>query len=523
MKKILFYLPLSLLVLILCVCVTACKDDPPVDPTVPPSPTEVDYTVTVVDYQNQPLTDVVVKFFKDGQQLKMLPVDANGKATLAKQIPGNYTVSLVSLGGACYYDEAKCAFSDTVTALTVTMYRQFDPQKSTKLYDDYGIAYALEEGAFYATLVPGKINYFTFLPDRTGTFSFGVVSGDENLTVGDYGSEYIIRSESATKPVDGKISLVVQPYHLGSSPDTTTHYLVGVDARNSTATGCIVALERVGDPPYDETLMPWTTITPTPAELSRPEFYDYINWKRTFHNLPLAEKLTVVFNEADGYYHYGSIDGPIIMVLIDRANPYVSSFVEMCDGARLGAYIYDENGNLVRKEDFNTLIHAYAEAADKYGAFPLNAQLAYMIKTVGEYKKWWDMSSNRNIFDGFSVNIENAWLFACGYYTITKDAAVADNPGQITGDSPERALQTPDTTLYFSPVLSSDGTLSFTGLAADTVVYLGETAYTAVDGKLTLRLTLGGETNLRVVTGATAADYTMTLTLDPLPDTGTNK
>ena len=62
------------------------------------------------------------------------------------------------------------------------------------------------------------------------------------------------------------------------------------------------------------------------------------------------------------------------------------------------------------------MLTAYAEIVNADGVCPLTPELEYMVKTFGEYQKWWDLSFGGNIFQDKIVNPETAWLFICGYY-----------------------------------------------------------------------------------------------------------
>ena len=76
------------------------------------------YSVKVVDAQGAPYTmGVIVKFMKDGTQIAMQPLDANGVATKELE-KGNYTVELVFTGESDgYYDPAAAVLSAEKTSI----------------------------------------------------------------------------------------------------------------------------------------------------------------------------------------------------------------------------------------------------------------------------------------------------------------------------------------------------------------------------------------------------------------------
>ena len=126
--------------------------------------------------------------------------------------------------------------------------------------------------------------------------------------------------------------------------------------------------------------------------------------------------LTVVYNESDGFYHYGSADGPVVFIRISSASPYMDSLVTVTEFSRLGVYIYDENGKFVRKESYHEMLDAYKVVCDENGVCPLTPELEYMVKKFGEKQGWFDFSNDRDLFGDKLVPPTTAWLFICCYY-----------------------------------------------------------------------------------------------------------
>jgi hypothetical protein len=118
-------------------------------------------------------------------------------------------------------------------------------------------------------------------------------------------------------------------------------------------------------------------------------------------------------NETDGYYHLGTADGPIVYIDLNAETPYIASIETICANQRIGVYVYDDNGEFVKKLSFSELFVQY-----EFGRVPLTEKLAYAIKTFGEWQGWWDFSKSNHIFhDNYMVvNVDIAWLLFCGYY-----------------------------------------------------------------------------------------------------------
>jgi len=126
----------------------------------------------------------------------------------------------------------------------------------------------------------------------------------------------------------------------------------------------------------------------------------------------------LVYSEKDGYYHLESADGPVLYVRIGSKSSYQEAFTTIVGTSNLGKYIYDENGEFVRKERYNEIFFAYAAAADsKYSVYPLDEDLYYILKGLGEIG-WYDKTSYNYIFKEEEIIVMpyNGWLFACVYF-----------------------------------------------------------------------------------------------------------
>ena len=70
------------------------------------------------------------------------------------------------------------------------------------------------------------------------------------------------------------------------------------------------------------------------------------------------------------------------------------------------------------KERYNEILMAYGAAADeKYGVYPLDSDLYYVLKALEDIG-WYDGTSHNSIFqdEGIIVKPYNGWLFACVYF-----------------------------------------------------------------------------------------------------------
>ena len=135
--------------------------------------------------------------------------------------------------------------------------------------------------------------------------------------------------------------------------------------------------------------------------------------------------LKAVLNEADGYYHLGSKDGPIIFIDLTTDSQFMTSIQDICALQRMGTYIYDVNGAILEKRSYNELFYQYGmpESSDivveEPIRIPLTEKLAEAIISFGEKNSWW-ADSELNIFTKVLLNTPYnknfAWLLFCGYY-----------------------------------------------------------------------------------------------------------
>ena len=367
------------------------------------------YSVKVTDAQGVPYTaGVIVKFMKDGAQVAMQSVDANGVATKELE-KGNYTVELVfTSDNASYYDPAAAALSANKTSTELQLMNKVDDE-TTMLYvgDDEYAAYYVDAGSTYVPVKAGVRNYFLFAPKEEGTYKFSV--DNSALSLGYYGAPHFVQSTSAMEVVDNAFSISISKSSLDGAV-----YVLGIDGTDAD-TNCILSVLRTGAPEHNPAEEPWTEYKTTavlkPYTLKVPAGKNLIYMDITAK----TAKHEFVFNQADGYYHLDTADGPVIHVQLSKDAPYVSlQTVIQGDGIMGGApirkYFYDEAGEFVKKEDYTDILVEYFENMDPdLGVYPLTDDLIYMIQNG--CNGWWDSDSPDFIFG--ECNEELAWMFAC--------------------------------------------------------------------------------------------------------------
>lgn len=377
--------------------------------TLPETPANTDYSVTVTDGLGVPMTSgVIVQFLQNGQQVAMQPINDQGVAT--KNLPtGEYTVQLqfTSADASYYYDPANLTLSGQ--SLTVKLL-QLPTGETELLYanDLEYEAYTLDAGAFLVSLEQG-MNYFLFSASEAGSYRIFVPEG--NAEVGYYGSPHFIQSQSALPVENNSVSLSIKESMLGGQ------YVLGLYAE--AAGNCVFAIQRTGDPEWDINDEPWTVYetTATLSQYALPEGAKLTDFDLT------ASGYSLVYNETDGFYHLDSADGPLVVVYLGVKSKYMDALNVVAEKSHVCKFFYDEEGNFIKKETYNeSLLEYFAVMDANAGVYPLTKDLEYIIQQRGEYYGWWNstdslgylfLDSAGNPIPG--INEQIAWLFACAY------------------------------------------------------------------------------------------------------------
>ena len=415
-KALLLAVTVLFCTVLLCACSAGGKRKPA--PTEPLS-AEAAYAVTVLDAAGKPCNGVIVKFMQNGTQVAMQPVDANGVATKTLK-RGTYSVECIYTADntTAYCDPAAAALSAEKIATTVTIYKAVSGEGVSLTVDGAEVkAYHVATGGNYVSVVKQTRNYFLFTPTEAGTYTISVDNKDMKL--GYYGSPYFVQSNSAAEVVDNAFTMSIFESMIGTDNTGTAVMVLGVDGIAEDAK-CILNVQRTGDPAWNVGSEPWTeykpTHTPAPFTLDQGgKQLVYVDITGTTANNQ------VIFNEADGFYHFGKADGPVVYLHLGKGAPYVSLQVMIqgdgpMGGAPLRKYYWNGEGrekeNFVKREDYTTLMVSYFENMDgDTGVYPLTQDLAYIIQNA--CSGWWDATSPDFIMEG--CNPEIGWMFALCY------------------------------------------------------------------------------------------------------------
>ncbi len=428
----------------LCLALASCGEEP--GPDVPPVD-QNNYHVTVVDFQGKGVNGVIVEITTaDGPIMRV--TDADGKAGF--DLPdGTYTFTIMSPTTQYQYDAAACQLSSEKKDATVVVYNKptggsqqisavpygteqdegslFGPERK-----DY-TAYYVKGGATWVPLTPGDISYFIYTAEAAGTYRFAV-TGAEDVSVGYYGVPSFVQQNSLVEAVDGTIEIEIREANLAQGEGVATVYVIGV--YSPSATSGVLNITRKGDNVYiPEVDEPWISYTAPESEIREYIVHDINDTVAPLTNIDVTDpSFKVVYSETDGYYHVGTADGPVVMMHLTSASPYLAPLSDVAGTALIGKIFYDENGTFVKKEAYNELFLQYIGKEDINGCVPLDKYLAHALQNRGEYCGWWDEDKMMYLFGDIAIYKPNAWLFACGYYgTIEENTSgTEETPAHIT-------------------------------------------------------------------------------------------
>lgn len=387
------------------------------EPDVSSSEEVSEYLVYVVDGTGNPVEDVNV-LLSGGVFQAFTTTNSKGiaKFTVKK---AEYKVE-INFSDKYYCVRNEYNLTEEESSVTFTLIKKngvsgqlqaYSPSNDFVEYDYYEV----NEGLYFAPVTGGEMTYFLFVPALPGTYEI-YAEADTETEIGFYGSLFLVLQDTLYEPVDGKIKFDIHDYNIGSTKDTTTSYVIGVKTKNGGDTNCILHVDRTGEPSWSIEDEPWQDAVANEKYLVK-----YNGEKnKTLVNIDVLQAPIVVLNKEDGYYHYGSEDGPLVLVRIDSDIDYLyASLADICDTSTFGAYFYDDDGNFEYRERYNDLVYQYKEICDDNGVCPLNPQLAEMIKNVGEYKQWWSSPESYDYIFGDKPVYQYqdcAWLFCCCYY-----------------------------------------------------------------------------------------------------------
>lgn len=453
MSKMKRYSALALcLLLVFSLMLSGCNSDKNPDPT---QSADAAYKVTVVDGLGNVYTEkLIVKFMQGGKQVAMGAVNAQG--TFEKVLPrGEYDVQIASTNSdrECHFLATKLTEDKTeaqvVMAYAPTEFNSIRANSVSTGEDTNYDAAIVSAGSSYIELEAEDRAYALFAPTQAGTYEFSV-SNDEAI-VGYYGATHFVQSNNLAEMDGNKFTLSITADMIGSGNTGTSVLVIGLDAKDGVE-GCILNIERIGDPAWTVEQEPWNNYVPkNPIK----DFKLDSGVKLVpFDVTASTDTYKLVLNESDGTYHLGTADGPKVYVQVGNA------VYGICMKDMVGEIVYDADGVLIAtgtapfrymrdngkddffKEDYTDMMRQVVTAADKAtGVYPLTEDLFYVLPMGIDNKGWCREGTVNYLFNGVDVNTEIGWMFMLCYAegeipADPDDKPIIPDPGQDPDDKP---------------------------------------------------------------------------------------
>ena len=362
------------------------------------------YTLTLTDYSGKAQSGVTVQFLGGGIPVAVQQSDEAGRVS-AELPEGDYKVQLAFAGNRMYYEDATAVLTPARPALTIRVTAVTGGQPEEEWF---GPTYTVGVGGTYVMMQPNVVTYFAFAPTQEGLYRISISDPAGQIS---YWSSinYPVRQEiNGGEPTD-TFELNVKETNIGNT------YAIGVTGVQDG----ILEIERTGAAVLDDTDIPWQSYEGTPPT----ESYTLTGSKKlTYVDLTSKTDAVVPVLGSDGYYHLNTADGPLLLVNLGPNAPYISMYnmlgVSGVGGTKLGRTFYNEDGSVLKKEDYTNCMIAYVEKRDPVNqVYPLTEDLMYMLQNGGGSMGWWDAENANFQFAemGDSFNPELGWMFAVCY------------------------------------------------------------------------------------------------------------
>lgn len=364
---------------------------------------KITYSVKVVDFAGNAQSGVTVQFLKDGNPVAVQTTAGDGSVS-AELTGGDYTVSLAFSGKQMYYEQTSAVLSANRPSLVL---RATDTVASNPEKDWFGTVYKVDMGGTYVKMQPNVVTYFAFTPAKEGLYR--ITSSNPKSQLDFYGSINFPNKQQIDGATETSFEMNVKEDNLGGT------YAIGITGASST----ILIIERIGSAILDDTDVPWEIY-----QGNRPTKVYSAGGKKQFTMMDLSQSTTDVklVKDDDGFYHLDSANGKMLYVNLGPDAEPISLYDMLgCSGVggtKFSKYFYNDDGTLLKKEDYTECMIAYIEHRDPVNnVYPLNDDLMYMLQNGGEYKGWWDEASPNFILGDLNGNFnpEIAWMFLVCY------------------------------------------------------------------------------------------------------------
>ena len=266
--------------------------------------------------------------------------------------------------------------------------------ESTTLYvSDMPVYYVYEGVNPIVGMKESELNYFVFCPQESGVYRIAAENTNATMTYWGANTNFIYEQTENLGTDYSNNSFTRSVSESGGN----LNFIVALQGDTSAT----IRIERVDD--VEAAIQPEVYKGNPPSSIYK---YSGSELKKYFDPTADGYELT---QGTDGYYRY---NGQIVYVDL---NYTALSMTDLVEKTGFKCYFDDDGDDKYdRIEDYTDCMTKYVTYKDeKYGYYPLNDDLMYMIKNGGEHAGWWDEENGNYRFEGKDVNTEIAWLFFC--------------------------------------------------------------------------------------------------------------
>ncbi len=380
------------------------------------TPFTVTLTVQQIDGEMEELNlEGVYAVWKNSYSEFRAPFSQEGVAS-CKGPDGDYRVTLSKTPAGYTYDPNLYSADNNERDITIVLY----PIREFSRGDGY------DKDTPYQILLSGVYRlkfeqdaqelYFQLNPNITGSFQIrsliDVVANEVTPTLTTYANfmfmyprRHANTGASGTYTQNFDITL-----GIGTSQDYSFSIHVAASRPDVYPIYVDVIMSRVGDydfePPYEVVPVPELAQARNESGTFQPMS------KNDSGRIISLDESRVVYNDTDGYYHYGSATGPLLYACISVDSEMIAT--------RTGRGLLDPEGRYTRcgnvQLDYTDFVNAIANKSNSHGRYPVTKELKEYLYNVSVSKNFfWDGYGFAESA-GYSSPDKDQWLWACGYY-----------------------------------------------------------------------------------------------------------
>lgn len=200
---------------------------------------KITYKVTLMDYEENPVTNATVQFLMNDTVVAEQAADASGCASV--RLPkGEYTVALASTG--YYYEQTGALVTTECPTLKLMVadktVEEVDYHEWTYGVTDYS-GYFVGEGATYVELTPDSTCYFRFDPEMEGKYL--ITTSDPNAELSYWGVNLnYFRDQTSTLIKNG--SYQDNGFTISVNATAAANYIWNLGITSDTETSCLLLI-----------------------------------------------------------------------------------------------------------------------------------------------------------------------------------------------------------------------------------------------------------------------------------------